>query len=71
MKETLKKLKVFGLSMLSRKFILSVIAGLVAFGNSYFDWGLKVEEVVAIITPLMVFVGIEGWADAKREENKY
>lgn len=70
MKETLKKLKVLGLSLLSRKFILSVVAGLVAFGNSYFDWGLKVEEIIAIITPLMIFVGIEGWADAKRAENQ-
>lgn len=70
MKDTIKKLKTFALSLLSRKLILSVIAGFVAFGNSYWNWGMKIEEVLAIITPLMIFVGAEGWADAKRAENE-
>lgn len=49
----------------SRKLWLAVLAAGVAFGNSMFDWGLKLEEVVAIITPLLAFISLEGIADIK------
>ena len=64
----MKKVKQFLLSLLSRKFILSVVAGVVAFGNSYFGWGMKIEEVVAVIIPLLGFILIEGYGDAKYRE---
>lgn len=70
MKDTAKKLKTFLLSLLSRKFLLAVIAGFIAFGNAYFDWGMKIEEVLAILAPILAFIGAEGWADAKRAENQ-
>jgi hypothetical protein len=54
---------------LSRKFILAVLAAVVAFGNGFFDWGLKFEEVVAIITPLIGYIAVEGAADIKQRGN--
>ena len=62
----MKRVKEFLVSLLSRKFILSVVAGVVAFGNSYFDWGLSTEQVLMIIGPLLAFVGFEGLRDIKR-----
>jgi len=50
---------------LSRKFIVALIAAGVAFGNAMFNWGLDTAEVVAIITPLLAYIGVEGVADIK------
>lgn len=51
----------------SRKFLLAVVAGAVAFGNSFWNWGLTTEEVWQILVPLLAFVGIEGARDWQRE----
>jgi hypothetical protein len=53
----------FPARLTSRKLWLAVIASVVAFGNSYWDWGLSADEVWAIIIPLLAFVGVEGVAD--------
>ena len=66
----MKKFKEFAWSLLSRKFILALIGAVVAFGNSYYDWGMTTQEVWATITPLLGFIGMEGFADAKRAENE-
>ena len=50
----------------SRKFLLALLAAIIAFGNYYFGWGLKMEEVGQIILPLLAFIGIEGANDAIR-----
>lgn len=50
---------------LSRKFLLALLAAVIAFGNGFFNWGLKFEEVVAIITPLLGYIAVEGVADIK------
>ena len=63
----MKRLKEFGGSLLSRKLILAVVGALVAFGNSYWNWGLKTEEVWAIVLPLLAYVGIEGLRDIVKE----
>ena len=47
----------------SRKFILAVVAALVAFGNAMFNWGLSTEELISILGPLLAFIGVEGAAD--------
>ena len=57
MKEIKERLQGFLLSLLSRKFILSLVAAFVAFGNSYFDWGLSTEQVWAVIGPLLAYIG--------------
>lgn len=59
----MQSLREFGNRLLSRKFILALVAGFVAFGNALWDWGLSTEEVWAIITPLLGYIGIEGAAD--------
>ena len=64
----MKKLKLFLWSLLSRKFLLALIGGFVAFGNSYYDWGLSTEEVWATVAPFLAFIGMEGYKDAKSAE---
>lgn len=54
----------------SRKFILAVVAALVVFVNSAFDFKLKTEEVILIVTSLLAFVGVEGTIDTVREMKK-
>ena len=61
----MKKLKIFLWSLLSRKFLLAVVGAVIAFGNAMWDWGMKTEEVMAIVVPLIAFIGVEGWKDAK------
>lgn len=58
MKDFLKRLT-------SRKFILAVVAGLVAFGNGYFDWGLDIKEVLAVVGSFLFYIGVEGVRDIK------
>ena len=55
-------------SLRSRKFILAVVAAGVAGGNAFFGWGLTVEQVLTVIGPLMTYIGIEGYGDAKERE---
>jgi hypothetical protein len=61
----MESLKRFGNSLLSRKFVLAVAGGTVAFGNAYWDWGLTVEEVMSVIVPLLAYIGVEGWRDVR------
>lgn len=58
MKDLLARLK-------SRKFILALVAAFVAFGNALWGWGLTTEQVMTVIGPLLLFIGIEGVADVK------
>ena len=55
----------FGRRLLSRKFLLALLAGVVAFGNSFFGWGLDVEEIRLVVLSLLGYVVIEGAADFK------
>ena len=65
-----ERIKGFLLSLLSRKFILSIIAAFVAFGNSFWGWDLSVEQVASIIIPLLGFVIVEGVGDVVERANK-
>lgn len=49
----------------SRKFLLAFVAAIVVFGNAFFDWGITNEQVWAILTPILAFIGVEGAADLK------
>lgn len=51
--------------LLSRKFILALVAAFVGIGNSLFSWGLTDQQVWSVITPLLAFIGVEGAADLK------
>lgn len=55
-------------SLRSRKFILAAVSAGVAGGNAFFGWGLTVEQVLLIISPLLTFIGVEGYGDAKERE---
>ena len=58
-------MKDFLKSLLSRKFLLALIGGLVAFTNAYFDMGLSTDEVITVIMPILAYIGVEGIADIK------
>lgn len=47
----------------SRKLWLAIIASAVAGANAFFDLNIKLEEVLTIAIPLMIYVGVEGAAD--------
>jgi len=49
----------------SRKLWVALIGAAVAFGNSYWDWGMSVEQIMTIIAPLLAYIGVEGIADIK------
>lgn len=63
-------MKDFLARLTSRKFILAVAAMVVAFGNGYFDWGLDVKDVLALVASALAYIGIEGAADLKRIKAK-
>lgn len=54
----------------SRKLWLAVLAGSVVFINKLFDLDLKVEEIIAIISPIMLWIGVQGAADIKATRPK-
>lgn len=51
-------------SMKSRKFMLSVVGALVPILNSTFNLGVTQDQIIAILTPLVAFISMEGLADA-------
>ncbi len=58
----------FGKRLSSRKFILAFATAIIVFGNNYFEWNLKIEEVILAISGFLAFIGVEGWADARKIE---
>lgn len=49
----------------SRKFLLALIAAVVAFGNAAWDWGLTQDDLWAVLIPILTFIGVEGLKDFK------
>ena len=49
----------------SRKFILAVASTIVALLNYCFNWGLDAGQLLTIFTPILAFIGVEGYADAQ------
>lgn len=46
-----------------RKFVLTIIASLTAYGVAIQDNVISQPEVWAILTPILTFIGVEGAAD--------
>ncbi len=63
--EIKERLQEFLLSMLSRKFLLAVVGTILAFNAGYADGVLTSQEVLAALTPIFAFIGIEGYADGQ------
>lgn len=59
------RLKQFGSSLLTRKFLLAFVSAVVVFGNAMWQWGISDEQVWQILTPVLAFIGAEGYADAQ------
>jgi len=50
----------------SRKFWVAIVAGIVAGLNRYYGWAVDPAEIMAIISPFLLWIGVEGAIDAKR-----
>lgn len=60
-----ERFKSFLLSLLSRKFLLALVGAIVVLGNRAWGWELSEEEVWKFLVPLLAFIGMEGFADAR------
>ena len=47
----------------SKKFWASVIAVVVPMSNHAFDWGMDVDSVVTMMTPMLAYILGQGMAD--------
>lgn len=50
----------------SRKFIVALLALIVPIANQQLGWELNASEILALLTPLLAFMGIEGFTDHKQ-----
>lgn len=50
----------------SRKFWVAVISAVVVFLNAAYDWGLKQDEVMQMLAPILLWITAEGVADIKK-----
>lgn len=65
----MERLKQFASSMLTRKFLLSLVAAVVVFGNAMWNWGISEEQVWQMLIPILSFIGVEGAADFKQRQH--
>lgn len=57
------KAKAFFQSLLSRKFILTALASVVAFINSIFHLGITQDQFIFFMMPILAYIIVEGVAD--------
>ncbi len=50
---------------LSKKWWMSILAVTIPVLNNRFGWNIQPEEMAAIIVPIITYVAVEGWTDAK------
>lgn len=58
----------FLLSLLSRKFLLAIIGTYIAFNAGYADGVLTSAELMVALTPILGFLGIEGFGDVQERK---
>lgn len=49
----------------SRKFLVALLGSAVPVLNQAFGWQLNIDQILTIVGPLLLFVGVEGYADIK------
>lgn len=52
-------------SLKSRKFWMAILSAAVVFCNEFFGWDLKIEQIIAIVAPILAYITVEGIADIK------
>lgn len=62
----MEKVKIFLLSLLSRKFLVAIAATILAYDAATVDQMITLQEIQVIIAPILAFIGVEGIADIKR-----
>ena len=68
--EVIEKIQKFIMSLLSRKFLLALAGAYIAWEAGWSDGTMSQQELLIAISPILAFLGVEGYADAKREENR-
>lgn len=53
----------------SKKFVAGVL-GTIAAGAGHFGFGVDVSTMLEILSPLMIAIGAQGWADSGKEAAK-
>lgn len=61
-----QKIKDLLLRLTSRKLWIAVAATITAYIAASEDATFTTQEVMTIVAPALAFIGVEGWADAKR-----
>jgi hypothetical protein len=51
----------------SRKFLITVVAGLVVTLNKELGFGLTEESVLGLAGIVAAYLGVQGWQDVKKE----
>lgn len=53
-----------------RKLWSGIVASIISFSNFYFELGLDVQQLLITISPLLGFIGMEGFGDALERLSK-
>ena len=49
----------------SRKFLMAVVAAIVVALNTHYGWALEPEAIMAILSPFLIYIGVQGVVDAR------
>lgn len=52
--------------LLSKKFVTALLTAICAFA-AYFGWNVDVTHILVIVSPMLAFIGAQGWADSGKE----
>ena len=49
----------------SRKFWVAVVAAVVVALNTHYGWALEPEAIMVILSPFLIYIGVQGVVDAR------
>ncbi len=55
--------------LLSKKFVVALLTGAGAVA-AYFGFDVNPEAILAMMTPFLIYIGAQGWADGGKEKSK-
>ena len=55
---------------MSRKFLLAIAGAFIAYQAGVADGVLTNGELITVLAPLLTFIGVEGYADARERAAK-
>lgn len=55
--------------LLSKKFVVALLACFAAVAARY-GWEVDTQTIIAVVSPFLVYIGAQGWADSGKEKAK-